>query len=371
MKIPFFPYNKVFLSDKSNYLKIFENVCSKGAFIMQEELAYFEKNIAKLSECEYAIGVGNATDALELILMASNLPKGGEILFCSHTMMATASSIKISGFKPIPVEVSEDHCMDIQDIENKITPNTVAIMPTHLNGRMANMIVIEKIAKKHKLSIIEDAAQALGANINGIKPGQISLGACISFYPAKTLGCFGDGGCVLTNNNEIANKIYKLRDHGRNKTGQVDVWGRNSRLDNIQAAILDYKLTKYDLLIDKRRLLAKRYDDVLKNYKHVYIPKINNKDISRFDIFQNYEIRINNRDEFKNLLHKEGISTLIQWGGFAAHEHKIFEKKFELPFTEKVINQSLMLPLNEYITDNEIDYICNVLFKILETYNEY
>lgn len=370
MKIPFYPYNRVFSSDRKQYLDIIDKVSSKGAFIMQQELSEFEKNIAHFSKCDFAIGVGNATDALELILMASDLPKGGEILFCSHTMMATASSIFISGYKPIPVEVSNDHCMDVDDMESKINSNTVAIMPTHLNGRMANMIKILDIVKKYNLSIVEDAAQALGANINQIGPGQLSLGACISFYPAKTLGCFGDGGCILTNNNVIAEKIYKIRDHGRGVDGEISEWGRNSRLDNLQAAILNYKLTNYDKLIDKRIKIAQKYETILKNYNFISRPSISEEKNKRFDIFQNYEIRIKNRDKFRALLQKEGIGTLIQWSGQAAHQHKIFTKAYDLPKTEKVMNESLMLPMNEYITDEEIDYILKIIKKILDDFNE-
>jgi dTDP-4-amino-4,6-dideoxygalactose transaminase len=369
MKIPFYPYNKVFSSDREKYLDIFDKVSSKGAFIMQEELTNFEKNIAEMSNCDYAIGVGNATDALELILMASELPKGGEILFCSHTMMATASSIFVAGYKPVPVEVSDDHNISIEDIKKKINSRTIAIMPTHLNGRMANMDKIIEVGKKNNLYIIEDAAQALGARINQIKPGQVSLGACISFYPAKTLGCFGDGGCVLTSNKKIAEKIFKIRDHGRDVNGQITEWGRNSRLDNLQAAILDYKLTKYDDLISRRRVIAKQYNDTLEKYEFIYKPIFNDKDYSRFDVFQNYEIRIDQRDKFKNLLELEGIGTLIQWSGQAAHQHQIFKKIYNLTKTDNIINQSLMLPLNEYITDDEMDYILKKLTNILDGFN--
>ena len=141
--------------------------------------------------------------------MSSNLKKNGDILFCGHTMIATASAIKTTGFNPIPVEMNNNHFISIEDLKQKITDNTVAIMPTHLNGGMADMTEILKIANEFDLKIIEDGAQALGAKIDNIMPGQKSLGSCISFYPAKTLGCFGDGGCVLTNDEHIADIIYK------------------------------------------------------------------------------------------------------------------------------------------------------------------
>lgn len=365
MKIPFYPYNQVFSSDKKNYLQIFQDVCSKGSFIMQSELENFEKNIAKYSNCKFAIGVANATDAMELILMSSNLKQNGDILFCGHTMIATASAIKNTGFNPIPVEMDNNHLISINDLKKKITSNTVAIMPTHLNGGMANMTEILNIANELNLEIIEDGAQALGAKIDNIMPGQKSLGSCISFYPAKTLGCFGDGGCVLTNNKHIAETIYKIRDHGRSLNNIIELWGRNSRLDNLQAAILDYKLKNYDNLIKKRETIVEMYNDTLSKYDIDYLPFKNKKKDTRY-VFQNYEIRIKKRDLFKQKLDENGIGTLIQWGGKSVDEFEIFLNKYNLPKTRNYLKNSIMLPLNEYLTFEEIDYICNKIKKICE-----
>ena len=368
MKIPFYPYNKVFSSDKENYLKIFEEVCSKGSFIMQKELENFEKNMAEYSNCKFAIGVANATDAMELILMSSNLKQNGDILFCGHTMIATASAIKNTGFNPIPVEMDDNHYISIKDLKNKITQNTVAIMPTHLNGGMANMTEILNIAKEFNLGIIEDGAQALGAKVDDIMPGQKSFGSCISFYPAKTLGCFGDGGCILTNDKHIAEIIYKIRDHGRAANNTIELWGRNSRLDNLQAAILDYKLQNYDNLIKKRETIVEMYNDTLSKFDIDYLPFREKKRGTRY-VYQNYEIRIKNRDKFKEKINENGVGTLIQWGGKSVDEFKIFNDKFNLPKTRDYLKSSLMLPLNEYLTFDEVDYICKVIKKACEETN--
>ncbi len=365
MRIPFYPYDRVFSNDKENYLQIFENVCSKGSFIMQSELERFEKNIAKYSNCKFAIGVANATDALELILMSSNLKKNGDILFCGHTMIATASAIKTTGFNPIPVEVDDNHYISIDDLKKNITHNTVAIMPTHLNGGMANMTEILKIANEFDLKIIEDGAQALGAKIDNIMPGQKTLGSCISFYPAKTLGCFGDGGCVLTNDHYIADIIYKIRDHGRSANNMIELWGRNSRLDNLQAAILDYKLKNYDNLIKKRETIVEKYDATLSKYDIDYLPFKDKQKGKRY-VFQNYEIRIKKRDIFKQKLYENGIGTLVQWGGKSVDEFEIFLNKYNLTNTRNYLNSSIMLPLNEYLTYEEVDYICDKIEKICE-----
>ena len=250
--IPFFNYPRLYLDDKEKFQQIFDEVCSKGAFILQKDLEDFEINLAKFIDVNHAVGVANATDGLEISWMALNLRTGDEVICCSHTMLATASSIKLSGGIPIPVELGEDNLIDPEAVEAAIT-GTVGIMPTQLNGRTCNMDKIMSIAKKHKLFVVEDAAQALGSKYNGKSAGTFGDAAAISFYPAKVLGCFGDAGAVITNNFDIYQKVFQLHDHGRDQNGDTKSWGRNSRLDNLQAAILNYKLNSYNEVIKKRR----------------------------------------------------------------------------------------------------------------------
>ena len=340
------------------FIEIFSDIGRRGEYNMQKDLSDFESNIEKYTGIKHAIGVANATDAMQLLLKAGGIGVGDEVIFCSHTMIATASAIAFTGATPIPVEAGTDHLIDPDSIIKAITSRTKAIMPTQLNGRVADMDKILGIAEEYKLQIYEDSAQALGAKYKGQCAGSFGLGGCISLYPAKTLGCFGDGGIVLTNDEDIYHKIKLMRDHGRGKDGNVSVWGFNSRLDNLQAAILNFFFQSYDITIDRRRNIADLYHKELNDISELSLPPATNSDNNYFDIYQNYEIEIEKRDKLKNYLADKGVGTLIQWGGKAVHEFTDLGFNQSLPFTEKIMRNSLMLPLNMTVTDDEIKYIC-------------
>ena len=242
IQVPFFEYPRLWSDDREEFLSIIDNVSSSGGFILQKAVSDFELQLANYAGSNYAVGVGNATDAMEIFLEAIGINPGDEIIISSHTMLATASAIKFAGGTPIPVDIGNDNLISIQAIEDAITPNTVGIMPTQLNGRVCNMDAILAIAQKHGLFVVEDAAQALGAKYKGQHAGTFGLASDISFFPAKVLGCLGDAGGVLVNDKDLYHKIFQLHDHGRDVNGEVKIWGRNSRLDNLQAAILNYKL---------------------------------------------------------------------------------------------------------------------------------
>jgi dTDP-4-amino-4,6-dideoxygalactose transaminase len=232
-------------------------------------------------------------------------------------------------------------------------------MPTQLNGRVANMDAILAIADKYNLQVYEDSAQALGARYKGKSAGSFGVGGCISFYPAKVLGCFGDGGAVLTNDVEIYNTIKLMRDHGRGEDGNVSVWGYNSRLDNLQAAILNYFFDDYNAIVERRRAISDLYSTSLKDLSAVVLPPAVDSSEENFDIYQNYEIEADRRDALKEYLANNGVGTLVQWGGKAVHEFKDLGFTQSLPFTEKIMRNSLMLPLNMTVTDDEVKYICD------------
>ena len=359
MNIPFFNYQSLFKEHEKNFIEIFSDIGRRGAYIMQNDLSDFESNVEKYTGIKHAIGVANATDAMQLLLKAGGIGVGDEVIFCSHTMIATASAIAFTGATPIPVEAGVDHLIDPDSIINAITSRTKAIIPTQLNGRIADMDKILAIAQKHRLQIYEDSAQALGAKYKGQCAGSFGLGGCISFYPAKTLGCFGDGGIVLTNDDNIYNAIKLMRDHGRVENGNVSIWGFNSRLDNLQAAILNFFFQEYDMTINRRRSVADLYHENLEDLDSVILPPSPDSDSNHFDIYQNYEIEAERRDELKEHLSKKGVGTLIQWGGKAVHEFKDLGFTQSLPITEKIMRDSLMLPLNMTVTDDEVRYICN------------
>jgi dTDP-4-amino-4,6-dideoxygalactose transaminase len=358
MNIPFFNYPALFNKHKSELVGIFEKVSSRGAFIMQSDLLDFESKLEKYTGIKHAIGVANATDAMQLLLKAGGVGVGDEVIFCSHTMVATASAIAFTGATPIPVEAGADHLIDSDSIIMAITPRTKAIIPTQLNGRIADMDKILDIAQEYGLQVYEDSAQALGAKYKGRCAGSFGLGGCISFYPAKTLGCFGDGGAVLTNDKNIYETIKLMRDHGRGEDGNVSVWGFNSRLDNLQAAILNFFFQDYDNTVNRRRSIADLYHEALKDIDELTLPPTTNSNNNHFDIFQNYEIEAERRDELKECLSSKGVGTLIQWGGKAVHEFRDLGFNQSLPFTEKIMRNSLMLPLNMTVTDDEVKYIC-------------
>jgi dTDP-4-amino-4,6-dideoxygalactose transaminase len=244
--VPFFDYPHVYGPDRARYLEIFDSVCSRGAFIQQAELVDFEHALAEFAGSRYAVGVANGTDALVIALRAAGIGPGDEVVFCSHTFVATAASIHHVGAVPVPAEVGPDRMIDPASVERCITARTRAIMPTQLNGRTADMEALGKIAEKYDLTIVEDAAQALGSKFHGIGAGNFGAAGTLSFYPAKSLGCFGDGGAILCNDPAVHETATILRDHGRNaRTNRVEQWGYNSRLDNVQAAILQFKLQQF------------------------------------------------------------------------------------------------------------------------------
>jgi len=361
MNIPFFNYSFEFKKNRKNYIKIFDSIGRRGAYILQKDLKIFEKKVSKYLKVKHAIGVANGTDAIWLGLMACGVKKNDEIIIPSHTYVATAAAVHMLKAKPILCDCKEDGMMDENDIKKHITSKTKAIIPVQLNGRCCDMDKIKKIAKQYKLKIFEDAAQAFGSKYKNKFAGTFGDFGTISLYPAKLLGCFGDGGIVLTNSNKIAKTVYQLRDHGRNVNGKVVSWGYNSRLDNMQAAFLNFKLTNYDKDISKRRKLASLYHESLNKNKNIKLPP-QPKNNLHFDVYQNYEIQAEKRDLLKKYLEKKGIKTLIQWNGYPLQKFKRlnFNEK-NLQKTKKYFQKCLMLPMNTSLNENQINQICSAI----------
>ncbi|MEK9568718.1 MAG: DegT/DnrJ/EryC1/StrS family aminotransferase [Alphaproteobacteria bacterium] len=360
-QVPFFDYKTFFSAERDRILELIDQVASTGGFIMQTDLALFEKNLAGLCNANGAVGVGNATDALEMALSVYNLEKGDEIIISSHTMVATASAVKFAGAIPIPVEITPEGLMDPDDAERAITKNTVGIMPTQLNGRVCDMDRLLEIKEKYGLVLVEDAAQSLGARYKDRYSGTFGDSSCVSFYPAKTLGCLGDGGALLVNNPDMLETFQMMRDHGRSKSGEIEIWGRNSRLDNLQAAILNDKLSRYDQAISYRRSLAALYYSRLFDLHELKLPPNPLKDTTVFDICQNYEVLVEKRFELQQYLRERGIGTLVQWGGKAIHQLKKLGFKQELPKTDDYFRKCLLLPLNTMVTKDDVNYVCDAI----------
>ena len=355
--VPFFNYPHVFTSQEEELLAIITDVGRRGAFVLQSDLEEFEKNLADYVGAKYVVGVANATDGLLLALRAADIGPGDEVIFSSHTMVATASAIHFAGATPVPVECGPDHQIDPASVEAAVTSATKAIMPTQLNGRTCDMDALQAIADKHNLLIVEDAAEGIGSKFKGKVAGTFGVAGAISFYPAKTLGCFGDGGCVMTNDDEVHAKLLLYRDHGRDEDGDVACWCMNSRLDNLQAAILDHKLKTYDQAIARRREIAALYEQHLSSVGELRLPPAPNSDPDHFDIFQNYEIEAERRDELRDFLKEHGVGTLVQWGGKAVHQFEKLGFTQPLPNTERLFTRLLMLPMNTSLSDEDVEYV--------------
>jgi dTDP-4-amino-4,6-dideoxygalactose transaminase len=357
--VPFFNYPHVFTSQETAFVETLTSVGRRGAFIMQKDLAEFEARLAAYTGARHAVGVANATDGLQMAMMAAGLKPGDEVIFCSHTMVATAAAIHFAGGIPVPVEAGPDHLIDPASIEAAITPRTRAICPTQLNGRTANMDAINEIAERRGLRVFEDAAQALGSKFKGKCAGTFGLGSCISFYPAKILGCLGDGGAVLTNDSKIYENLLLLRDHGRNHEGEVVMWGFNSRLDNVEAAYLDLQFRDYPRVIDRRRAIARLYQTRLGQLTRLHLPPAPDSGSDHFDVFQNYEIEADDRDRLKGFLKEKAIGTLIQWGGKPVHQFRKLGFTQNLPATDRLFTRCLMLPMNMSLSDEDVHYVCD------------
>ena len=359
--VPFFDYPRLYLDDEELIHSILRDVGRRGAFIMQKDLRELEEQIAWYAKSKYAIGVANATDGLELSWMSIGLEHGDEVIISSHTMLATASAIVTAGGVPVPVDIDDEGLISPEAIEAAIGPRTVGISPTHLNGRTCKMDQIVQIANRNGLAVVEDAAQALGSLFGGKQAGTFGVSSAISFFPAKVLGCLGDGGIVLTNDEATYHSIYQLHDHGRDVDGSVKRWGRNSRLDNLQAALLSAKLKDYPAIVEKRRDLARKYHEALSACNEILLPPHPDLPGRNFDVFQNFEVQSKYRDELREHLSKNGVGTIIQWGGKAVHQWDCFNFNVKLPKTEKFFEDCMLLPMNIFLTEDDIWYISETI----------
>lgn len=362
-KIPFFNYKKLYEENKIQYQELITDVLSRGEFIMGSDLLKFEKNLSKFLGCKHAIGVADGTAALIFSLKAAGIKQGDEVILSSHTFIATASAVKSVGAIPVICDCNEDSMMNVKSATAMINNKTKAIMPTQLNGRTCDMDEIIKISEEYNLKIIEDSCQALGAKYKNKFAGLFGVAGSFSFYPAKTLGCFGDGGAVVTNDDNIASYIRQLRDHGRDTNGKVKIWGHNGRLDNLHASILNYKLTELTKYILRRREIAKIYNELLSPLNNILLPPPPDESSLRFDVFQNYEIQLDFRDEVRNYLLENGVGTIMQWGGWMIHQFDDLILKHQCPYAEKMSKRMILLPMNHFLSDDEVVYISKLILN--------
>ena len=359
--VPFFNYRYLFESDESELSRVILNVVRRGAFILQQEVDEFEAALAKFLGVKHAIALADGTNAMLLGYRAMGLKPGEEIVICSHTYVATANAVHYAGGVPVCADMGPDWMMDAGALDRAITPRTRAICPTQVNGRVCDMDAIGTVARKHNLEIVEDAAQGLGAKFKGRSAGTFGLWGTFSFYPAKVLGSFGDGGALVTNDDTIAEQVRLQRDHGRNAEGKFVGWGTNCRLDNIQAAILLHKMRDYDAVMRRRREIAALYHSLLKDVAGLDLPPAPDSDPRHFDVYQNYELAADRRDELRDVLKARGIGTLVQWSGQPVHQIEALGVHGECPRVSKFFERCLMLPMNMSLSDEDVRYVASVV----------
>jgi len=357
--IIFYDFKKVYDSYKAEINSAISNVIDRGNFILGDEVYEFENLFASYCGAKYCIGVGNGLDALTLILKAYDFPEESEIIVPSNTFIASILAITHAGLKPILVEPSlENYNIDPNYIKKFITKKTKAILPVHLYGRIAPMDEIKEIGKEYNLKIIEDAAQAHGAVYNGIKTGNLGDAAGFSFYPGKNLGCFGDGGAIVTSDEELMLKVRALRNYGSSQKYINDLKGLNSRLDEIQATILKVRLKYLDQENSARRVVSQYYRTHIKNSK-IILPDLKNEEEHVWHLFT---VRTENRENLRLHLEKNDIMALIHYP-IAPHKQKAY-KEWEMnsfPISESIHREILSLPMSPVLTHSEIEKIVNVV----------
>lgn len=340
-------------------------VLESGRYVLGKKVEEFEKDFAKYVGSKYCVGVGNGMEALQISLIAAGIGSGDEVITVSNSAVATSLAISSVGAKPVFVDIDEYFHMDSGKIEEKITINTKAIIPVHLFGQMADMSSILKIARKHNLKVIEDACQAHGASLNGKKAGSLGDMGCFSFYPTKNLGGYGDGGAIITDSKTLYEKCIRLRNYGQSERYEHKEKGLNSRLDEVQAAILLEKLKKLDQLNKKRQKNARIYFEKLKGVLGLELPKKRN---GANHIYHLLVIRAYYRDNLQKYLEEKNIQTLIHYP-IPIHKQECYLEYngITLEETEKASREILSLPINPFLKEEEIKYICSEIKQFYKT----
>ena len=364
MKVAFVDLKKQYVSIKEEIDDAIQNVLDSTAFIMGENVKSFEKNFAEFCNVKHAIGVSSGTSALHLALLGAGIKPGDEVITVPNTFIATAEAISSVGAKVKFVDVGpETYNIDVSKIA--ITKKTKAVIPVHLYGQMAEMDSLMELAKENDLKIIEDSAQAHGAEYRGRKAGMIGDAGCFSFYPGKNLGAYGDAGMVTTNNDEIAENVRALRDHGRSQKYKHKIVGFNHRIDALQCAILNVKLKHLNDWTDARRRNAKIYNELLKEV-NVVTPVENeyNK-----HVYHLYVIRTKNRDGLQQYLKSQEVATGIHYP-IPLHLQPCFSflgyKRGDFPSAEIASEEVLSLPIYPELEEEEREYIVGKIYEFFK-----
>ncbi|RLB07773.1 MAG: erythromycin biosynthesis sensory transduction protein eryC1 [Deltaproteobacteria bacterium] len=366
MQIPFVDLKAQYDDIKEELQEAIERVLMSGVFVGGEEVEEFEKEFASYCGVRFAIGVGSGTEALHLALLACGVGRGDEVITVPNTFIATTEAITLTGARPIFVDIDPaSYTIDTAQVESAITERTKAIIPVHLYGQPADMEPILALAERYHLKVIEDAAQAHGAEYKGRKVGSMGDVACFSFYPSKNLGAYGDGGAVVTDDNYIAQKVRMLRNHGSKKKYTHEIEGLNSRLDAIQAAVLRVKLRYLDQWNQQRKERAYLYDRLLEGTQGVIRPKVREDSTH---VFHLYVIRTKRRDLLREYLAQRGISTGIHYP-VPLHLQPAYSYlgigEGAYPMTEQVAREILSLPMYPELKKKEVEAVVGEIKEFL------
>ncbi|HJV16328.1 MAG TPA: DegT/DnrJ/EryC1/StrS family aminotransferase [Bacillales bacterium] len=370
MKVPMLDLTEQYQNLKAEILPALDEVMSNAHFILGDQVKKLEKDVAEYSNAKYGIGVANGSDALNIAFLGCDLKPGDEVIVPAFTFFATAGAVARSGGVPVFVDIDpKTFNIDPASIEKAITPKTKAIIPVHLYGQMADMDAIKEIADKHNLFIIEDAAQSIGSMYKGKKVGELGTVATYSFFPTKNLGAYGDAGMIITNNDEIGEKMKVLRVHGSKPKYYHNILGYNSRLDEMQAAILNVKFPHLNEWSEMRRERAYAYNQLIKEMvgEHVVIPF---EEEFNYHVYHQYTIRVQKRDELEAYLKEQGVSTMVYYPK-PLHLQGVFAelgyKDGDLPETEKAAAEALSLPMFPELKIEQQQYVVE---KIREFYQK-
>jgi UDP-2-acetamido-2-deoxy-ribo-hexuluronate aminotransferase len=359
----FFDLNKQYKIIKKNLSQSLNNVLERGDFIIGKEVITVEEQLASFSGSKYCIGTSSGTDALILSLMCLDIKSGDEVITPAFSYIASAEAICLLGAVPVFVDVDIDTFnIDVSQVEKKITKRTKAIMPVSLYGQPYNYNDLNKIAKKYKIPVIEDASQSFGSSIDGVKSTNLSDIGCTSFFPTKPLGCYGDGGAIFTNNEKYYKKFIKLRSHGQPKKYTHDIVGLNARLDTLQAAVLIEKLSIFNDEINKRQFVANLYRKHFEKINHnIQLPVISNKVQS---VYAQFTIKTKDREKYIQRMLDNAIPYAIHYPK-PIPSQKAYKKYANGKYTvsDLLANQVLSLPFHPYLKEHEIKKIVSVFIE--------
>jgi len=358
--IKFFDFKREHSELKDHLNVIIDNVLNNGSFIIGNEVQKFESQFSEYIGTKYGLGVNSGSDALFMAIKSLDIGEGHEVITVSHTFISTVDAISRNNAIPVFVDIDPTtYCIDISEIESHITDKTRAIIVVHLYGHPADMDPILKIAKKYDLFVIEDCSQAHGARYKGKRVGSLGDISCFSFYPVKNLGAYGDGGFIALNDDVMFEKLEMMHNYGQSGKNHHEFVGLNSRLDEIQAAILNFKLGYLDNWNNERNKLANIYNKLLDGSKYK-IPVVKGQ---VEHVYHLYVIRSNKRDEIKDYLLKNNIQSMIHYP-IPVHKQNAYSKlvsRNNIPITEKICNEIVSLPMNPWLKNNEIIEICQIL----------